>query len=317
MSSSSEESSDEDYLFFKDNDTFADITPITQDDGPRPVVQIAYSDAFKDAYDYFRAIYAKKELSQRALTLTAACIKHNPANYTVWEYRRQIVKHLNVDIVAELEYTRARMGTNPKNYQMWHHRSELLGFKDTVLKADIQRELDLVRFVVEHDSKNYHAWQHRVCLLQNSKYREFFEFEDEVAFAQELISSDYRNNSAWNYLYTLHSQLGMFQKFNTTWLEETIFVTNANDLQNEASWSFLSGIFPHLSDQRKEHFYRKTLALVDELTPQVPHYLIGFLLDVYQEMGLERSTLKSHVNNLKTTDPVRENYWTFVETTLS
>jgi len=317
MSSSSEESSDEDYVFFKDNPDFSDVIPIPQDDGPRPVVQIAYSDAFKDAYDYFRAIYATNELSRRALALTAACIKQNPANYTVWEYRRQIIKELALDISTELEYTRGRMGTNPKNYQMWHHRSELLGFKKSVESADVERELDLVKFVIGHDSKNYHAWQHRVCLLQNQRYREFFNFDTEIAFIHDLIKHDYRNNSAWNYLYTLHSQLSRLAQFDHAWLSTTIFETNSNDLQNESAWSFLSGIFAHLGAEQKRHFYDKTLALVEELAPQVPHHLIAFLLDVYEEMGYDRQSIKGHVQNLKKSDPVRLNYWTFVESTLS
>jgi len=62
---------------------WTDVEPIPQDDGPRPVVAIAYTDAFREAMDRFRAILAKDERSPRSLELTSDVIALNPANYTV------------------------------------------------------------------------------------------------------------------------------------------------------------------------------------------------------------------------------------------
>ena len=62
---------------------FSDIIPTDPEDNfPHQVVRICYSTEFKDAFDYFRAISEKGELSERALQLTADCIKQNAANYT-------------------------------------------------------------------------------------------------------------------------------------------------------------------------------------------------------------------------------------------
>ncbi len=43
-SSSDESSLGVDWVFYKDRDEWKDVVPVEQDDGPFPVVQIAYSD---------------------------------------------------------------------------------------------------------------------------------------------------------------------------------------------------------------------------------------------------------------------------------
>merc|ERR1712178_115904 len=302
----------------RNNPLFNDITPIPQDDGPHPVVQIAYSENFRDCYDYFRAIYEKHELSERAMELTDACIKFNPANYTVWEYRRQIVKELKLSVDEELEFTKLKMGGNPKNCQMWHHRAVLLSFKDEVKQEDVDRELELVKFVVSNDSKNYHAWQHRISLLQNPIFKPFFNLQKETTYAHNLISQDYRNNSAWNYLFTINDIFNSWDNFDFEYLGKTIFTTNSNDLMNESSWSFLSGCFNFMSDSQKSSFFNKTVDLVVSLHQDltVPHVMVTFLLDHYKKMEFSVEQLKDFVKGLETSDPVRIGYWKYIQSVL-
>jgi protein farnesyltransferase/geranylgeranyltransferase type-1 subunit alpha len=60
---------------------------------------------------------------ERTLKLTATCAKLNPANYTVWHYRRECLQamglaHNKEAVRRELALATALGGPNPKNYQV-------------------------------------------------------------------------------------------------------------------------------------------------------------------------------------------------------
>lgn len=70
---------------YADDPTWADVTPLAQDDGgPNALAQIAYTEEYKEAMSYLRAVMAANEYSERALQLTDHCITLNSAHYTVW-----------------------------------------------------------------------------------------------------------------------------------------------------------------------------------------------------------------------------------------
>lgn len=105
---------------------WSDVVPIEQDDGPNAVVKIAYSDRFTDIFGYIRACMQSNEMSKRALELTSDACQLNPANYTVWCYRRQLLDHLKSDLNEELIFIGRMIKENPKNYQVVYLKYFLL-----------------------------------------------------------------------------------------------------------------------------------------------------------------------------------------------
>lgn len=95
------------------------------------------------------------------LRLTNDALKLNPANYTVWQYRRDVLAALGADLQKELLYSEEIILDNAKNYQVWHHRRCIVE-----LLRDGSRELWLTETVLQQDAKNYHAWQHRQWAMQ-------------------------------------------------------------------------------------------------------------------------------------------------------
>ena len=61
-------------LPYSDRPEWTDVVPIEQDDGPNAVVKIAYSDRFRETFDYVRACMQSNEMSERALELTKYCM---------------------------------------------------------------------------------------------------------------------------------------------------------------------------------------------------------------------------------------------------
>lgn len=107
-------------------------------------------------------------MSYRGLDITASCVWLNPANYTVWQYRRKILKALEKDLWNELEFTDGMLKYHSKNYQTWHHRKVIVEWLE-----DGSKELEFTEMMLTRDAKNYHAWQHRQWSIQKFKLVHF------------------------------------------------------------------------------------------------------------------------------------------------
>ncbi|VDN41028.1 unnamed protein product, partial [Gongylonema pulchrum] len=136
---------------------------------------------------YFLFGYNLSHNSAKYANYFCRCVELNPANYTVWQYRRALLKALKIDLNKEFDYIAEVIEDNPKNYQVWHHRRTLVEWTN-----DASRELDFTAQMLDEESKNYHAWQHRHWVVET-----FGLFRtQELDFSAALMLEDMRNNSA-------------------------------------------------------------------------------------------------------------------------
>lgn len=307
---------------------WSDVTPLPQNDGPNPVVPIAYKDDFTETMDLFRAVFHAQERSPRALSLTSHAISLNPGNYTVWQFRRVILEALNVDLLGELDFTQSISNGNSKNYQLWHHRrwvAEKLGASAT------SKELEFTKKILSLDAKHYHAWSHRQWVLQS-----LGGWEDELNYCDDLLQDDVFNNSAWNQRYfviTRSPVLGGLKNMRESEVNYTVRAIIARP-ENESSWRYLRGLYKD-DNVSWVHDSQVSLACLKVLSTKTSHIFAlstlldlishGFqpsreFIDVLNALGVQDSDYdlaetndsdlaKTICTMLECEDPIRANYW--------
>lgn len=265
----------------------------------------------KDIYDYFRAVLKLCEKSERAFQLTTDALELNPANYTVWQYRREILKHLDKDLIPELQYVKEMIENNPKNYQVWHHRRVLVEWLQ-----DPSYELSFTEAILSQDPKNYHAWQHRQWVIRTFKL-----FQNELQYVDQLLDDDIRNNSAWNQRYfVINNTTG----FTPDVIERELAFTLdkiKTVINNESAWSYLRGVlFHHNGGICQDPNVKQVCEDLYSSGNRSP-FLLAFLIDMCEESVHRRDGDESYSVDravelcdllAKEYDTIRREYWNYV-----
>lgn len=309
---STSRSSSPDYVSYRTKPEWADIEPISLR-SQSSIMNIRYTACYEETFSYFRAMLVRDEISERSLSLTADCIELQRSNFTVWYFRRRILRKLSHHLQDELAFVEKVIEDEPKNYQVWHHRKTIVEW----LK-DGSHDKQLTASVLSVDNKNYHAWQHRQWVI-----KEFNLWKDELEFTDAQISIDVQNNSAWNHRYFVVSETKCYEDLK--WLDEEINYVHKRIEQlpnNESSWSYLRGILKISYNSLAT--CNKTLKFCEKLQNDKnchPTHLLAFMLDTIREK-IERSvqdknSLKSEAAKLCDTlakiDQVRTRYWNYIK----
>lgn len=276
---------------------WGDVEPVPQDDGPNPVATIAYAPEFSRLMGLFRAVLRSGEKSPRVVALTREILDYNAANYTVWQYRRECLYALDMDLNVELNFMDEFASENPKNYQIWHHRRAIVE-----KLGDGSRELAFSGTVFIEDGKNYHAWAHRQWAVKTYNL-----WEGELDFITQLMQEDVRNNSVWN-----HRWFVVHCAPNRPPLETEVeyAFTNLEGVQlNESAWNYIRGLarqHPELKSLVKDRC--KTMLAVS--TSENP-FLMSLYADLCEWEGTKESfeEAQGYFVRLKDADQIRAKHW--------
>lgn len=325
--------------FYSSSPIWSDITPIAlqdtasgaDDQNAAPALAtIAYSPRYAEAMSYLRALMAKNEYSERALSLTADIIFMNPAHYTVWLYRSRTLRELGdaQGPAGYLERVKDELvwldggvcARNLKNYQVWHHRQTLVA----ALSEPPNGEIEFLEGILALDTKNYHVWGYRQWLC--IQFPSMLESSEEMASIEKMIDEDVRNNSAWNHRYFLC--FGAEDLVRKAKGEKGLEVVDEEIVereleyamvkirlapQNASPWNYLKGVL------RKGGRDLKTVQefcegfVGDDLLGEGVRssHAVDWLAEIYQKQGQQRKAEECLDALSKKWDPIRANYWEY------
>ncbi|KAJ5102614.1 hypothetical protein N7532_003143 [Penicillium argentinense] len=165
-----------------------------------------------------------QDFSAETLKKISDLLSRNPEYYTVWNYRRQALRHQfseagdsaeNVaELIAELikddlMFLIPLLRSFPKCYWIWNYRLWLLDEARRLLPLPAgrrfwQEELALVGKMLTLDSRNFHGWGYRRLVVETLKQLGTAEeaasmTQQEFEYAKKMIGANLSNFSAWHY----------------------------------------------------------------------------------------------------------------------
>ncbi|KAL8657917.1 MAG: hypothetical protein Q9226_001442 [Calogaya cf. arnoldii] len=173
----------------------------------------------------------QRQYTNDVLGMTTRLLETNPEYYTIWNYRRLLLrsffenatpstsgtedssnKYSTVQqyITDDLAFLLPLLRKFPKCYWIWNYRLWLLAEATRLLPSPIvyqlwQKELGLVGKMLTLDSRNFHGWGYRrqvvsaleqLSVAMGSTTTSMT--EDEFAYTTKMIESNLSNFSAWH-----------------------------------------------------------------------------------------------------------------------
>ncbi|KAL4932724.1 Rab geranylgeranyltransferase BET4 [Aspergillus undulatus] len=170
---------------------------------------------------------AGRQYTPETLQKLSELLKKNPEYYTMWNFRRQVIRHRFFQTIpdepteAQLERITSLIQTDlqflipllrsfPKCYWIWNYRMWLLDEAKRLLPKAVARkvwqaELALVGKMLSLDSRNFHGWGYRRFVvetletLNSEEENEKSLVETEFDYAKKMIGTNLSNFSAWHY----------------------------------------------------------------------------------------------------------------------
>lgn len=144
--------------YYSIHSSWQDVVPIPQPDQTGTLAAIRYWPRYTEAMSYLRAVMADNEVSERALALTTDLIGMNPAHYTVWIYRMNVLRGLWADAKVSEVGPEAQEGVNSG-------RDKTMESDFDRLLTNVKNELKWLDEVSFRNLKNYQIWHHRHALI--------------------------------------------------------------------------------------------------------------------------------------------------------
>eukprot|EP00002_Diphylleia_rotans_P026649 TRINITY_DN5324_c0_g1_i1.p1 TRINITY_DN5324_c0_g1~~TRINITY_DN5324_c0_g1_i1.p1 ORF type:complete len:309 (-),score=60.34 TRINITY_DN5324_c0_g1_i1:30-956(-) len=285
----------------KDRPEWKDFQPSPLPTTTEPTFTIKYDAVYREVLEYFFTCFHNREFSDRTLALTSEVIQHNAAQYTAWQYRRDILRHLKSDLAKEAEKVYEMIIDTPKNYQLWGHCHFIA---DESEAFDLESCFEFLRLVFEDDAKNYHAWSFRQFVVQK-----FDAWSEELEFTSTMIYKDLRNNSAWSHRFFVVEREGLTEAVIE---REVRFCVQQITLapNNESPWNYLRGLRKRISIPSE----RPAPTFVFDAGFDRNSLALNLRVEILQDMNTKESlTTASEICNLLASeiDPIRAKYWRF------
>ncbi|KAJ5662745.1 hypothetical protein N7462_011671 [Penicillium macrosclerotiorum] len=176
---------------------------------------------------------AEHEYTADTLRKTSDLLSRNPEYYTIWNYRRQVLRHQFSEAEAlpekeasnqiaeliknDLMFLIPLLRSFPKCYWIWNYRLWLLDEGRRLLPLALarqfwQEELALVSKMLTLDGRNFHGWGYRRLVVETLRQlgtpvEAASMTQMEFEYAKKMIGANLSNFSAWHYRTKLIHQL--------------------------------------------------------------------------------------------------------------